>query len=274
MAGMATEPATGMLRPAERWKTYPAPVDPGAGGCLRQQFAYAGCIGGALALNAVLLARGWGRGVDAARDEVRRGAAWYLRFLAARNFVHTHFEGFGGRAAGGGALLCANHPTILDALCLFAKIPQLDCVIGSKPMRSPLFALPARLAGYVPGGHALRMVKECRHRMAAGSTVLVFPEGTRTAEGAVGRFHEGPFLAAVAAGAPVRTVFIETNSLFLGKGFRFYRNTAAPITMRISAGDEFRAGPGEDARGLARRVEGYFRGSLCREGGRITRVGQ
>jgi 1-acyl-sn-glycerol-3-phosphate acyltransferase len=267
---MATEPATGILQPSERWGRYPEPEPPGIGGRIRQQAAYAGCIGGAVALNLALLARG--AGVEAAREKVRRGAAWYLRFLAARNFVHTHFEDFDADSFSGGALLCANHPSILDAVCLFAAVPQLDCVIGSGPMRSPLFALPARLARYVPGDGALRMVKECRRRMAAGATVLVFPEGTRTAGGALGRFREGPFLAAMAAGAPVRTVFIETNSLFLGKGFRFYRNTPAPITMRISAGDVFHAGPGDDARAMAKRVEDYFRARLVREPNRITRT--
>ena len=76
------------------------------------------------------------------------------------------------------------------------------------------------------------------------------------------------------AGAPIRTVFIETNSLFLGKGYSFFKATTEPINFRFSAGEIFQPRPAESARELSRRLEKYFRERLGREGDRIYRIPQ
>ena len=196
----------------------------------------------------------------------------YFSDLSARNLVHCEFEGFDDATSWKGSIVCANHPSILDAICFFWKIPGTGCVVGTNPWSNPLLSLPARLADFVPRDPALRMLKECRQRLQRGENILLFPEGTRTTRGALNPFHDGPALLAVKARAPIRTIFIETNSLFLGKGYSFFKPTTEPIKFRFSVGEIFQAGPAETARDLSRRLESYYRHNLGRDGERIFRL--
>lgn len=195
----------------------------------------------------------------------------YFEDLASRNLVHCLFEGFENSSEWKGSILVANHPSILDALCFFWKMPGVGCVVGMNPWGNPLLSRPARALDFVPRDPALRMLKECRVRLRAGENILLFPEGTRTTRGALNPFLEGPALMAVKSRAPIRTVFIECNSLFLGKGYSFFHRTSGPIVFRFSTGDIFEASHGDSARSLARRLEEYYQGELLREGDRIFR---
>jgi 1-acyl-sn-glycerol-3-phosphate acyltransferase len=209
--------------------------------------------------------------VAAVRSCLSKGSSMFFSDLAERHLVHCEFDGFEDSAAWKGSIVCANHPSILDAICFFWKIPGIGCVVGANPWSNPLLSLPARLADFVPRDPALRMLKECRQRLLRGENILLFPEGTRTTRGALNPFHDGPALLAVKAHAPIRTVFIETNSLFLGKGYSFFKPTAEPIVFRFSVGEIFRPGSAETARDLARRLESYYRQNLGRDGEKIFR---
>lgn len=203
------------------------------------------------------------------RSRLSRDCARYFESLAARDLVHCRFEGFEDAADWKGSIVVANHPSILDALWFFWKMPGIGCVVGNNPWGNPLLSRPARLADFVPRDPALGMFKECRRRLRQGENILLFPEGTRTTRGPLNPFLEGPALMAVKSGAPIRTVFIECNSLFLGKGYSVFQRLLEPIVFRFSPGEVFQCAEGESARNLARRLEDYYRGALSREGDRI-----
>lgn len=212
--------------------------------------------------------------VAAVRSRLSTGSGLFFSSLSSRHLVRCEFEGFDDVASWKGSIVCANHPSILDAICFFWKIPGIGCVVGTNPWSNPLLSLPARLADFVPRDPALRMLKECRQRLLRGENILLFPEGTRTTRGALNPFHDGPALLAVKARSPIRTVFIETNSLFLGKGYSFFKPTTEPIVFRFSVGEIFHPGAAETPRDLSRRLEGYYRERLGREGDRIYRIPQ
>lgn len=214
------------------------------------------------------------REVDVAvvRSQLSKISGLFFSDLAARNLVRCEFEGFENAAAWKGSIICANHPAILDAICFFWKIPGIGCVVGTNPWGNPLLSLPARLADFVPRDPALRMLKECRQRLQRGENILLFPEGTRTTRGALNSFHDGPALLSVKARAPIRTFFIETNSLFLGKGYSFFKATTGPIVFRFSVGEIFHPGAAETARELSWRLESYYRQNLGRDGENIFRL--
>ncbi|MEQ1504791.1 MAG: lysophospholipid acyltransferase family protein [Myxococcota bacterium] len=58
----------------------------------------------------------------------------------------------------------------------------------------------------------------CRDAIANGVSVLVFPEGTRTEDGAIGVFHKGAFKLAAELGVPVLPVVIDGSHQALPKG--------------------------------------------------------
>ncbi len=206
-----------------------------------------------------------------ARDRVLDASKGYLRFLSWAGLVHCEFVGFEDVASWSHSLICANHPSILDALALFSKIPQADCVVGKKPLRDPLFSHPARMANYIPSEPPIAMMKKCRDRLEKGANVIIFPEGTRTSTDALNSFHDGFALAAIKAGATIRTVFIECNSLFLSSGFTFFKTSPGPFRFRLSTGASFRADSKVNVRDFSKNLEDYFRSRLRRDGNWILR---
>lgn len=220
-------------------------------------------------LSLVLLAAGKGA---KPRRIVQEHCAAFLRRLDDMGHLHVEFDGFGDVADWRGSVVCPNHPSLLDALFLFSKIPDVDCVIGRNPWRDPLLAIPSRWAGYVPSEPAGTMLRECRRRLAGGANIMIFPEGTRTADGELNRLQCGFALPAIRAGAVVRTIFIECDSMALGKGFSFFKNAHPPLRFRISTGEVFVPQRGVRARDFSREIEEYFRANLRRDGDRISRI--
>jgi hypothetical protein len=207
-----------------------------------------------------------------ARELISRHSTGYLARLERMGCIECEYVGFDDSLKWQGSLLCANHPSIFDALLLFRKFPHAACVVGRNPWRHPLFSIPARHASYIPSFPALRMVKETQNLVSRGGSMIVFPEGTRTRDGALASFHDGFALAAIKSGATVRTLFIECTSRFLSKSISFKNSLEMPIRFRISTGDIFHPRPSENTRDFSRTLEMYFRENLVREGEVIRRV--
>jgi 1-acyl-sn-glycerol-3-phosphate acyltransferase len=111
-----------------------------------------------------------------------------------------------------GGLLVTNHLSYLDILFLGAATP---CVFVSKieVRKWPLFGLCANLSGTIYVNRSSRSnsrdaAVEVEKALAAGVTVLVFPEGTSTDGRELLLFHSTFFEPAVQAGVPVTAAAI------------------------------------------------------------------
>jgi 1-acyl-sn-glycerol-3-phosphate acyltransferase len=89
--------------------------------------------------------------------------------------------------------------------------------------------------------------------LADGWNVVVFPEGTRSADGWPSRFRPGAAALALSAGAPVVPVAVRGSHQAMPRG----RSWPAPgrPRVRVRFGDPVWARPGEDARALTARVQ-------------------
>jgi 1-acyl-sn-glycerol-3-phosphate acyltransferase len=105
------------------------------------------------------------------------------------------------------------------------------------------------------------MIRSAATALHDGSQLLVFPEGTRTRQKADYQFKSGFALIAKTAGVPVQTVFIETNSLFLSKGWPLFRKPAFPLIYRVRLGRRFEVQG--DVKAAVAEFECYFRESLA-----------
>jgi 1-acyl-sn-glycerol-3-phosphate acyltransferase len=102
-----------------------------------------------------------------------------------------------------------------------------------------------------------QVLDQGRDRLAAGIWVLIFPEGTRTVTPPVNEFKAGYGLIAKKAGAPIQTVFIDTNCRFLGKGWPLFKLPEFPLIYRVELGKRFEAQ--DDVKGLIAGMEEYYR---------------
>jgi 1-acyl-sn-glycerol-3-phosphate acyltransferase len=158
----------------------------------------------------------WARGI------FRLNPCWRVRVRGLENVER-------GRAY----VVVSNHLSMMDIPLMYFMPLSFKWVAKKEVLRWPLFGLVMRMHGDIAiergtGAAARKMTNRGRSYLDAGTSVIVFPEGTRSRSGRVGRFHEGAFLLAKAAGAAVLPCAIEgTGSAMKGWKVR------APHTFHI-----------------------------------------
>jgi 1-acyl-sn-glycerol-3-phosphate acyltransferase len=99
--------------------------------------------------------------------------------------------------------------------------------------------------------------------------LLVFPEGTRTREPPINPFKGGFALMAKKSGAEVQTIFIETESTFLNKGWPVLKKPDFPLTYRARRGKRLRVSG--DVKAFVANLESYYREELPTPAGQTWR---
>ena len=110
----------------------------------------------------------------------------------------------------GGFVYASNHESLVDILVLGAALPgDFKWAAKRSVMNVPFLGWHLRLAGHVPVDRnkgkeaALAVTEAFEDVLRENKPLLVFPEGTRTADGKLKAFKNGAFQAAVLAGKPV-----------------------------------------------------------------------
>jgi 1-acyl-sn-glycerol-3-phosphate acyltransferase len=126
----------------------------------------------------------------------------------------------------GPCVIVANHSSHADTAALIAALPARRCPAvaaaadywfrggpRSRVCRALCGAFPVRRSG---GGSADLAAAACL--LSAGRDVIVYPEGTRSRDGAIGEFHRGAARLAAAAGVPLVPAGISGTSALLPPG--------------------------------------------------------
>ena len=162
----------------------------------------------------------------------------------------------------GGLIIAANHPSMLDALLVIARVPRGICIMRASLMRNPFLGAGARLARYIRNDPPRGMIRSCVANLQAGAQLVLFPEGTRTVRSPINPFRPGVTLIAHMAQVPIQTVIIESGSPYLGKGWPILRTPQFPVVFKVRLGARF--APEADHQGLLKRLEAYFTEELQR----------
>jgi 1-acyl-sn-glycerol-3-phosphate acyltransferase len=119
-------------------------------------------------------------------------------------------------------VVAANHQSIYDIPIVFTALPlQLRIVAKDSLGRIPFLGWHLQRTGHLlvdrtnPGAGIL---KRMAGLIGAANSLIVFPEGTRSVDGAVGRFKGGIFLLAIDSGLPVVPVSISRSRFVMKKG--------------------------------------------------------
>jgi 1-acyl-sn-glycerol-3-phosphate acyltransferase len=107
------------------------------------------------------------------------------------------------------SVIVANHSSFLDILLVIMLHPKAIIMVKSWVYNSPVFGLFIRYAGYPfaeEGAETnLEFIKE---RIAEGYSIVVFPEGTRSVDGQIKRFHKGAFFIAKELGLDIQPILL------------------------------------------------------------------
>jgi 1-acyl-sn-glycerol-3-phosphate acyltransferase len=133
-------------------------------------------------------------------------------------------------------IIAPNHPSQIDVMLIVSRLPHVICAAKSKLLMHPLLGAMARLAGYIPNDASHRFIRDAVRQLNRKRQLLIFPEGTRSNGTGVGPFKQGFALIARCADVPIQTVFIESNSRFLCKGWPWLRVPEFPLVYRVRLG--------------------------------------
>ena len=153
----------------------------------------------------------------------------------------------------GPAVFAANHASALDILVMFGYLPVDFRIVYKRSLSLlPLLGWAIWLGGHVPidrtnAFRARRSLDAAARRIRGGTSVVVFPEGTRSPDGEVRRFKRGSFSLAIDAGVPVVPVSLVGVKSVVPKGLASVRPghvrvvLHAPVPVRGRGPDEAEA---------------------------------
>lgn len=146
--------------------------------------------------------------------------------------VRVKVEGLENINGSGPYIFMANHQSYFDIFALLAGLPvDFKFLLKKELMNIPLLSITMKKAGYisidrVDARKAIRSINNAAEKIGNGSSVLIFPEGTRSSDGQVGSFKKGGFRIALKAGCDIVPVAIENSQDIVPKGsLRINRGT-------------------------------------------------
>jgi 1-acyl-sn-glycerol-3-phosphate acyltransferase len=151
-----------------------------------------------------------------------RCARLWSWLILATTGVRVSVGGLDRVAPGHSYLFVSNHQSIYDIPIIFANLPFDVRIIAKASLgRFPFIGGHLRRTGHVlvdrasPGPVTFGQVRQVLER---GQSLLVFPEGTRSADGRLGRFKGGIFLLAIVAGFPIVPIAVRGSRHVMKKG--------------------------------------------------------
>jgi len=171
-----------------------------------------------------------------------------------RKIINTQTETFNKPA-----VIIANHSSFLDILAVGMLSPKIIFLVSDWVYNSPIFGKGVRLAGFYPVSSGVdNGVEHLRAKVEQGFSIMVFPEGTRSEDNAIKRFHKGAFYLAEQLNLDVIPVVIHGYSEVLPKGDFIINGgkTTVEILGRIKPNDpDF----GKDLGERTRKMSAYFK---------------
>jgi 1-acyl-sn-glycerol-3-phosphate acyltransferase len=136
-------------------------------------------------------------------------------------------------------IVMSNHQSLFDVWALIGKIPlQLRWVVKSDIRKMPIFGYTLERIGHVyidrkNRKRAAISLETTSRKIKKGTSVIIFPEGTRSEDGHLLKFRMGRAIMALKSGVPILPVTVN------GSRFVLPKNTIAlmPGKIEIVVGD-------------------------------------
>lgn len=158
---------------------------------------------------------------------------YYLKLLSLLGAVRLEVESLGDNNSAKANFLIANHPCLLDVVAIMGTRKDLQCVV-KKELWNHFF-----MKGVVKGAGFLSnelgpedFLEACRRSLHEGTSILIFPEGTRTVPYELPHFPRSFGNLAIALEADIQTLLITCTPNFLSKESKWY--SILPVTPELS----------------------------------------
>ncbi len=160
------------------------------------------------------------------------------------------------------AVIISNHQSFLDILSLIMLHPKIILLTNDWVWNSPVFGFVVKMADYFPVSKGVESnIDGIRNRVKNGYSVAVFPEGTRSPDGVMKRFHKGAFYLAEELGIDILPIVLHGTGYTMSKGDFILKDGTVTIDIlpRIAAGDtSYGEGYAEMAKQLSRKFKSWY----------------
>ncbi len=191
---------------------------------------------------------------------IMAGFRYFVAVMRLTGIIDCDLKVLDTLRRGTAVVIAPNHPSLLDAMLVISRLPRVVCAAKAEIWDNAFLGAGARLAGYIRNDSTTALIRHAVLQLQAGRHFLIFPEGTRSTTSPLGDFKGGFALIAKKAGTPVQTVFIESNSRFLGKGWSLFRRPEFPLVYRVRLGR--RLAVEGDIHEFVDELHAYFRREL------------
>jgi 1-acyl-sn-glycerol-3-phosphate acyltransferase len=178
------------------------------------------------------------RGTPSGADVYDRAPRNWARLILRVSGVTVRFEGAEAIDPGRPQILVANHASWYDVLALGGFLPGRWVFVAKQELaRVPVFGRAAAACGQIfidrrDHASALESLAVARKRLEdERPTIIMFPEGTRSATGELRAFKKGAFVLAIQAGVDIVPAAIVGSRDVMKKGSLWIR--PGTITVRF-----------------------------------------
>ncbi|MFH1594916.1 MAG: lysophospholipid acyltransferase family protein [Pseudomonadota bacterium] len=152
--------------------------------------------------------------LDPSRNVSQVMARWWGAVLVYIAGISLQVEGMEHLVPGQTYVYAANHRSNFDIFVLISTLPGKFLFVAKKSLfQIPLFGQVLTRMGYISVDRsnqaaAIRSLNHATARVKAGTSMIIFPEGTRVTVGELLPFKKGVFIMAMKAGQPIVPVSI------------------------------------------------------------------
>jgi len=135
------------------------------------------------------------------------------------------------------AVIIANHQSHIDLVLILMLHPKIIVLTNDWVWNNRFYGRIVKFADFYPVSQGFEEgMEKFRERVAAGYSILVFPEGTRSPDGRMRRFHKGAFLLAEELQLDILPILLHGPHDCMPKGEPFLRGGRVSIHLlpRIS----------------------------------------
>lgn len=155
-----------------------------------------------------------------------KNVTWRFAKAQARNLsrmcgVRVHVSGLAHLKGGGPYMFTPNHQSNFDIAALLGYLPGINRFAAKKEMfAEPILGTVLRTLGMIPidRENPLEAIEILNRLKLESSSVIIFPEGTRSRDGNLLPFKKGPFVAAIHLGVPIVPVVCKGAQQVMPKG--------------------------------------------------------
>jgi 1-acyl-sn-glycerol-3-phosphate acyltransferase len=155
----------------------------------------------------------------------RRTGRWFRslgRVLAKVNPWRIHVSGSENKQPGQAYVVVSNHQSLADIPVISHLVTDSKWLAKAELFRVPVVGWMLRMAADIPVDRsdrrkAAQAMLRCARTLREGCSIVFFPEGTRSKDGEIQPFNDGPFQLAIRERTPILPLVLDGSGTALPK---------------------------------------------------------